>query len=535
MSEKEKSENNETMEQDISPAETETAEEKDNASAEKSVQVEGEKTSHEKEDGKEEKAVLSRKSKHRTTSIVLTALVLAGVIIINVIAGVLTDRFSGLTADITSSGIYHLTDATEKVVSGLKKKVSITFLTEKNTYSQFDTYYKQTLLMVDNMAKDSGGLITVNYTDIISNPTFLNNYQDENLTTSDIIVKCGEKYNVLHKEDLYNFEYMNNTYQYITSSKAESAIDTAIVKVTSEKNDKIVMIADHAEDDYSYLVRVLTANNYDVQQVSLENDAIPKDVNTVIVYAPTKDYTEEQVKKLRDFLNNDNNYSKNMIYISTNKDSELENIETVLQEYGMAMSNGLAFDMDTSRQMNSQTSYGGYGYIAASFASRLYTDNIPDDGQTILVNRSRGIASIDSNATQALVTYSSKSGICPYDLTGDWDPEEYITGNVPVIMQGVTGDNKVQSKVIACGTTEMWDRVIMESQFVNQEYFINMVGTLYHRQSDAIRVEDKVITEYAIENISRQSAIVTGVLLFAVMPMLIISAGVAVFVVRRRR
>ena len=57
---------------------------------------------------------LSRKSKHRITSVVLTALVLAGVIILNVIASVLTERFSAMTADITANGSYNLTEQTER-------------------------------------------------------------------------------------------------------------------------------------------------------------------------------------------------------------------------------------------------------------------------------------------------------------------------------------------------------------------------------------------------------------------------------------
>ena len=177
------------------------------------------------ETGKKDEG-LSRKNEHRITSVVLTALVLAGVIIINVIASALTERFSALTADITGNGTYNLSDNTYKLLDGMKKKVSITFLTQRKTYEMLDsTYYKQMTNLVDRMVQDSNGFVSVKYEDIVSNPNFVNDYPDDNLTTSDVIVKCGKKYNVLHKEDLFNFELMNNQYQYITSSKAESALD----------------------------------------------------------------------------------------------------------------------------------------------------------------------------------------------------------------------------------------------------------------------------------------------------------------------
>ena len=246
------------------------------------------------ETGKKDEG-LSRKNKHRITSVVLTALVLAGVIIINVIASALTERFSALTADITGNGTYNLSDTTYKLLDGMKKKVSITFLTQRKTYEMLDsTYYKQMTNLVDRMVQDSNGFVSVKYEDIVSNPNFVNDYPDDNLTTSDVIVKCGRKYNVLHKEDLFNFELMNNQYQYITSSKAESALDTAIVKVTSDKTDKIVIIKDNTTDSYSYLTRLLTANNYDVKEIEAENQDIPDGVNTIISFAPTKDYSKDK-------------------------------------------------------------------------------------------------------------------------------------------------------------------------------------------------------------------------------------------------
>lgn len=479
---------------------------------------------------------LSRKNKHRITSVVLTALVLAGVIIINVIASALTERFSALTADITGNGTYNLSDTTYKLLDGMKKKVSITFLTQRKTYEMLDsTYYKQMTNLVDRMVQDSNGFVSVKYEDIVSNPNFVNDYPDDNLTTSDVIVKCGKKYNVLHKEDLFNFELMNNQYQYITSSKAESALDTAIVKVTSDKTDKIVIIKDNTTDSYSYLTRLLTANNYDVKEIEAENQDIPDGVNTIISFAPTKDYSEAAVKKIKDFLYNDGKYSKSMIYIAYRNKAELPNIDGLLDEYGLCISNGLAFDMDTSRQMSGISSYSAYRYIAASFASKLYTDNITSDGQTVLVDYARGVGPTKEDVTTPLIRYSSESGVCPFDVTDDWNPEDYISRNVCVMMQGVSGNDKAQSKMIVSGSTEMWSQTIMESQFVNQQYWLNIVDNLNHRANNTIQLDAKVITDYSLQGISRQTSVTVGIIMFAIIPVLIVGAGIMVYVVRRRK
>ena len=505
-----------------------TAEEASEDSADVSEEVKSEKTN-------QTEKTMSGKNKFRITSIVITALVLAAVIVLNVIAYVLTDRFSSLTVDITSNGTYQLSDATEKIIKGVKQKVSITFLTDRNTYSSLDEYYKQTLFLVDKMSKDSEGLVSVEFINIVSNPNFLNNYADDNLTTSDVIIKCGDKYNVLRKEDMYNFEFMDEQYQYISSSKAESAIDTAIVKVTSERSDKVILLTDNTEEDYSYLVKVLSANNYNVTEMEIEKADIPENINTVIAFAPTKDYSEGAAEKLRSFLYNEGNYSKSMIYVACSSKVDCPNITALLKDYGMAISDGLAFDMDTSRQLNTVSSYSAYGYIAASFVSKLFTDNILENNQTVLANNARAVTSLSEKAATPLICYSASSGICPFDATSDWNPQDYIIGNVNIMMQGISGDDKAQSKLIVSGSADMWSETVMKSQFANQEYMLNIMANLNHRQNNTVNLDNKVITEYSLQNISRQTSVLVGMVMYAFIPLAILGAGITVFIIRRRK
>ena len=138
---------------------------------------------------------------------------------------------------------------------------------------------------------------------------------------------------MLNKEDLFNFELMDNSYQYITSSKAEAALDTAIVKVTSDRNDKFVILTDNTGDTetgYTYLSKLLGANNYNVITMEIEKGDIPDEVNTVVAYSPTKDYSEAAVKKLESFLYNGGNYGKSLIYISYRNKIESPNIDKLL-------------------------------------------------------------------------------------------------------------------------------------------------------------------------------------------------------------
>ena len=181
---------------------------------------------------------MSRKAKRRLISWGTICLVLAAAVIANVIASVLTDKYALLTADITSGGVYNIDDSSVKIAENVKEDVNITFMSDKSTYESYDTYCKQVMNIAEQFAKYSSGKVKVDYIDLIQNPNFQNKYKEESLGVSDIIISCGDKYNILKASDLFNFENYGD-YQYVTSSKAESAIDTAIVKVSSKEETSI--------------------------------------------------------------------------------------------------------------------------------------------------------------------------------------------------------------------------------------------------------------------------------------------------------
>ena len=473
---------------------------------------------------------MSRKSKRRIISLVSICLVIAAAVLLNIISSVLTDRFAFLTADITSSGSFNISEASAKIARSLKKKVSITFLTDRTSYEAYDTYCKQVTNIVDQMKKYSNGLLTVEYTDLLKNPNIENEYQNETLSVTDVIVKCGDKYNHLTVQDMFNFD-LYGEYQYITSSKAESALTSAIVKVTSDAKTKIAILTDKSEDSYSTLETVLAANNYILTPISIESDNIPNNISTVIAWAPTEDYSSKAIKKLETFLNNDGKYDKNLIFVAYRYEIECPEITALLKEYGMTLEDGLAFETDSSRMM---TQNDAYRNIAATFDSEQYISNYTDDDLPVLVSMSRAV-SISGDNAESLVQYSSQSGVCPYSVDEDWNWQDYATGYVSVVAQGLTGNDDGVSRLIFAGSTMMLNDQLTEDKFTNRKYLFNILNEINHREDDTVYIDDKVITEYDLSSVSSQTTTVTGVIIYAVIPLLILGAGLCVFVLRRRK
>ncbi|MDD6490097.1 MAG: GldG family protein [Clostridia bacterium] len=478
-----------------------------------------------------EKKSLSRKAKHGIISLAVTCLVVVAVIIINIIAVTLTDKYSALTADITGMQSFNITEQSLKIAQEIKKDTKITFLNSKSSYESLDPYCKQTSALANQLAQNSDGKISVEYVDLVKNPSFQNKYPDDTLSTTDVIVSCGDKYKILTKDDLFTFENYSETYQYIKSSQAEQEIDSAILTVTSDVSTKVALVTDNCTDDYSYLKSVLNTNNYEITEVSLLTQDIPDDTDTVIVYAPTKDYTYDAVEKLEKFLVNNNRYGKNMLYVSYCKKADTPNIDALIKNFGIKIDDGLAFDMDTSRIFGNNY----YDGLACNFASDKYTSSISSDAYPVIVSLSRTIQLTNEDVAENLLVLSSQSGYCPFDAKdGEWSMPDAVTGNVSVMAQGTLGNDTGKSTLVVAGSSSMFEKAMLGSSFSNQKYLMNMLADLNGRDTDTLTLEDKVITDYDLK-ISTQTANIVGIILYAVIPLMILGAGFVVFLMRRNR
>ncbi len=493
-----------------------------------------EKTNHSRKtsDTPEKKRSLTRKGKHTLLSSGITLLVIAAVVLLNIIATTLTEKVPGLTADITALKSFQLDEQSISIAEHMDKKVEITFLSEKNTYIELDPYCKQTAYVAEGLSRYSGGNISVRYLDLVKNPTFADNFKDKELASTDVVITCGENHQILSASDLYHFDYYYGNYQYIVSSQSEQMIDNAIVNVSSEEITNTVIITDNCAEDYSYFKSMLNNNGYKVTELSLVSETIPEDTDLVIIYAPTRDYSENAVQRLRDFLNNNGKYGKNLLFASDSQDADLPNLDKLLDEYGMKIEHSLAFETDTTRIVNGSSTY--YDGIMCYYYSDLYTENSGESPTPVITGYSRPVTLTGQNA-KALLVLSEKSGDCPYSATEDnWDFNEAITGKECVMAQGAVGTDNASSTIVVSGTFKVFTSGYLGSQYGNRAYFTTMLADLNHRTVSNISVAEKVITEYDL-NIDKQTAFNLGFVTYAFIPIVILGIGFIVFLVRRNK
>ena len=129
-----------------------------------------------KKGGKFKQAMSSRKTRHRIQAILITAIAVAVVVLVNVIAGLLVDRYPDLKADFTSNKAFELNDDTVEIMSRLKKDVSFHIVADEKTFLDSGTYFVQAKNLLDKMEARSDGRFTYDFVDTTENPNFAKKY-----------------------------------------------------------------------------------------------------------------------------------------------------------------------------------------------------------------------------------------------------------------------------------------------------------------------------------------------------------------------
>lgn len=476
---------------------------------------------------------MSRKMKRSLVSGFITALVLIAVVMVNVVASVMTEKLPALTADITGMKNFEISDKTREIAENLKRKVTISFLSDRSTYVGIDPYCKQTAILAEAMEKCSDGMLDVNYVDIVRNPSFTSDYTNEDLNTTDIIVTSGSNRRILKVSDMFTFENYSGNYSYITASRAEQVIDNAVLAVSTGEIIKTAVIVDNASEDRTYFESTLRATGYSVTEINIASQDIPEDTQLLVIYTPSKDISISSLNKITAFLGNNGKFGKNLLFIaSPTRTDDMPNFGGLLIEYGMSIGEGFAFEADGSRINSSSDNF--FDGVLCSYASDLYTSGISDLNRTVIAGYSKPVIIENSITAAPLLRYSEYSGVCPFDADENWSYKDAITGFVPVLAQGTVGSDGNYSSVIVSGSDKIFTRSYYGSDYSNKAYLSVMLATVNGQAPELVNIPEKTITAYDI-NIDRQTAVNLGFLVYAVIPLIILGAGFTVFLLRKNR
>ncbi len=519
-----------SMSEDNSKNETVIEENKDADKEEKAADNNSEK--NQKKDGKLKALFKSRKMRKGGLSIAFTAVFIVAVIVLNMIAGLITNKVPALSFDLSSQQTYNLTQDTIDFVETINKDITISVLASESDYTGASQYYLMASTLL-NQYKNYNDKIKIEYIDLTANPTYINKYPDDTLQQGNYIVKCGEKYRILTNDDLFETQMSSDYSSYeVTGLNVEPAVTTAILNVTSENQVKVQFIEGFGNYNADAFKNLLEQNNYDVSTVSTLTEDIDKDAEALVLFTPTTDLDETSVKKIKEFLNNNGNYGKDLMYVAAATPVESPNLDALLEEWGIKMSEGVVAEMDSSKLLSSNDPFTS----VLEYNNTDYTDGLKDSSLYIVGGEIVPVEISDENTATSLLVTSASAKLYPFTADEKFkiDDVKEQQFNAAAIATKTSGDNTA-SNVIVMGSSLIFNsNAIKMSSYNNGAYLINMMNKITENTDEGITISGKDLSSPSLGITSDQIQLWT-IICMGVFPVAIIIVAIVIYIRRRNK
>ncbi len=513
----------------------------ENISSSKKAEEKFKKEKTEKKTGISSKEIKKR-LKYGSLSVVFTVIVIVAVILCNILIELVADKIPAATIDTTDKQYYALSDESIDYLKTLDEyEIKITFIGSK-TQLFSDEYYNKITTLAEKYKQYTKNL-SINYVDIDKNPGFAADYDNIELSLGDAIVECGERYKQLSVSD---FIYTETEDESSTMSEgmeeevtdysltAEYALSTAIMVVTASDKPVATVITGNGEKMPEKLTKLLENNGYTVNSQTLLKE-IDKDSNILVIAAPTKDYSEADLKKLDEFLFNGGKYGKNVMYIADYSQPVLPNMETFLEDWGFVVSEGVVYESDDSLAYANNPALNRLDFIDASLTLGSALADISSFGY---YGRPTKIASVlEANMENSIILQHTDTSMVGKATTEGFDKTKNEA--YPYVAMGCTTLSKysqdidvLQSSVLYVNSLGFFEDELFEKAYSgNPDITIAAIDSTLGRDNTLL-LPSKSLTAAAL-GITYETANIIGFIATVVVPVALLVVCLVVYIRRR--
>lgn len=460
----------------------------------------------------------SKNFKYSRNALLFTCLVLAIILFVNLIISEIVAIYP-LKADMTRNKIYALTDDTKRILSDLKKDISIFMIESEKNPIQHDT-----VEVIDRYKKAANGKITVESIDISENPTFAKRFDGKaQLSYGTIVIECGERIKTLNAADFTS----DNTKTYT----AENKLTNAILYVLSEETQSVYLMTGHGEKEFGIMESLLNQSFYTINDFQFLNNEIPSDAKIMVCIAPKKDFSAEEIEKLDQYLEKGGNVQ---FYFDVGS-SNLERLHSYLGEWGITINQDYLYETDKNRY------YGSGGTAAINIIpyveSFAFTEGI-NKNALMIVPFSSSLALSDANVKKATVLPLLSTSEKAYSRT-NFEVEgfsEPANGDNPGIYTmsalAIKEQNGTETNVMVTGTSQILLNSLMEdnSTYANGDYFLNSIAWMSHLD-DSVKIRAKSLVSDTLKLTVGKG--ITYTIVIFVISIVVLVVGIIIWTRRR--
>lgn len=311
-------------------------------------------------------------------SLALTAIVLVGILVVNILVSALNDRFV-LEFDMTADKENSISAENIDYIKSVEDEVEVIVCSTEEAYASYTAsmaeqnygltsdattseYLTQTLTLINKYGAYNKK-IKVKFVDTQSSEftAITSKYGTNNLEFGSIIVSTTKadgslRYKKLGFKDVYAITEDDTYASYgmvtskISGNNIETALTGAISYVLSDIDVKVAFLTGHSSNDLTASYKkLLTDNNYQVEVIS---DAVVNKIDSkfdmIVIPAPSKDFIESEITALSSFLSNDGKLGKSLMVFADASAKYLPDFYSFLNEWGIAIGEGILYETNAN-------------------------------------------------------------------------------------------------------------------------------------------------------------------------------------------
>lgn len=488
----------------------------------------------------------SRRFKHGTLATVITVVFIAAVVLVNIIATILLDKFP-LNIDLTKEQSMSMAEDSKDFLKKLDKEVKIHVLAEESIFNQAGNFYYTHALNTMKQCTQYSGKVSLDFINLEKNPTYGTGKYSESLQAGNIIIESDLRYKIVSIEDLFEVTYAETDYYQqnpqISSSKAEQVMLSGIMFVSETNPTEVTLLTGFSEvqGGYSGIQSLLESNNYSFKTVNILTEDIPDSSNMVIIPAPTKDYTQKEIDKLETFLGNNGKNGKKLIYLASYQQGNLPILEGYLEtDWGIKIGSGVIWETNASNVY-------GYSYYNTlnTLTGNGYTDGLADSTLPVYMSASRPVtAAFETKSemkTTSLITSADTCVLQPMDAGEDWTPDnetkQAFTTAVSCTRTKYDSDTNeaLESTVVAFGSLDFFvSGALQMDTFNNGDFTVNMCNDLVGKEDNTLNIVPKSDSSETLD-ITEATVKVFQIIFVIVVPIAVLATGLIIWFRRRHR
>lgn len=453
-------------------------------------------------------------------SMLVSLLLVAVLVTVNLLVGEIPENYTKL--DTTNTQLYSLSDQSKKIAKGIDEEITVYLIAETGSEDSILTAFLNRYAALNSNFK-------IVYKDPLLYPNFLKQYTADELEANSLIVVSGKRSKAINYSSIFVNSVDYTTYTSTWKFNGESEITSALNYVTSAYIPRMYTLSGHGELSLSDTMRsYITNENIELENLSLiSTGAVPDDCDCLLIVSPQSDLSPDEVSQIQLYLIG----GGRMVVLVDLIENELPNLDTLLADYGVAVTKGVVVEGDSNYHH-----WQSPLYLLPTISSHEITDPISNGGYAVLMPFSKGITLLSTKRSsitvEKLLVTSGKSYAQVYTGQTSFDKQEGdIDGPFSLAMTITEEYDNAETRIVLYSTSYF----INDSYLVggNADMFINSLSWMVDKE-DSISIRSKDLTGESL-SASKGASTKWTIVMCVVLPLACVTAGGMVWYRRRKR